>query len=228
VRLAFLVACTWAFAALLPLVAGLDERLFLAVNSLGAGPDWIHQALDPHTRNYILISVLAVAAAPMMGRRAVIGTAAAVLIAAFFSDVLVQLVYLLYDRARPEEVLGAQALLLEDRTWAHIASFPSGHLVVTTAIAVAGMSAVPALRGPLWLYVGAIALTRVTFGAHFPLDVVVGLVFGYEVGRFSAALAHGIGLLPHAPADPLAIARWRHWPVPGLARATATGESRQP
>lgn len=228
VRLGLLVACTWALAALVPLVGPLDERVFLAVNGLGAGPDWLYQALDPHTRNYILISVLAVAAASLVSRRAVIGTAAAVLIAAFFSDLLVQLVYLLYDRPRPEEVLGSQALLVEGRSWAHIASFPSGHLVVTTAIAVAGMSGVPSLRGALWLYVGAIALTRVTFGAHFPLDVVVGLAFGYEIGRFSAAWAHTMGLLPHRPADPLPVPGWRHGPVPGLARLGATGAQRQP
>jgi membrane-associated phospholipid phosphatase len=73
------------------------------------------------------------------------------------------------------------------------------------------MSAVPALRTPLWGYVGLIALTRITFGAHFPLDVVAGLVFGAVVGRFCAALAHEMGLLARparlAPAIPAPVVR---------------------
>ncbi len=98
---------------------------------------------------------------------------------------LVQLVYMLYVRDRPEEVLGAQALLVEGGHWAHIASFPSGHMVVTTAIVVAGIAAVPWLRVPFWIYCGVIGLTRITFGAHFPLDVVAGMAFGYPVGLFA-------------------------------------------
>ena len=36
------------------------------------------------------------------------------------------------------------------------------------------------------------------FGAHFPLDVVVGAVIGSQVGRFSVALTRAAGLLPAA------------------------------
>ena len=208
-RLGLLVAGTWALGALLPLVAPLDERLFVAVNSLGAGPHWLYEALDPHTRNYILLSLVAVLGASFLGRRQALGAAAGVIVAAFFSDVLVQTVYLLHDRPRPEEVLGAQALLTDGRTWAHIASFPSGHLVVTTAIAVAAMSAAPALRAPVWTYVGLIAMTRIAFGAHFPADVVVGLAFGYVVGAFSVGLVHSFGWLSTAPASPLRLPEWR-------------------
>jgi membrane-associated phospholipid phosphatase/MFS family permease len=218
-RLAALVAGTLLLAACTPLLAGLDHRGFTAINALGAGPTWVYEALDPHSRNYVLLCLLAVVtAAAVRGGRAG-GTALAVLVAALFSDVLVQAVYLLYDRPRPEEVLSsAQVLLVEGRSWAHIASFPSGHLVVTTAIAVAAMSAVPRLRGLLWAYVAAIALTRITFGAHFPLDVAAGLVFGAVVGRFSAALAHAMGLL--GPPAPL-VARTGALPLPVATPALA-------
>jgi membrane-associated phospholipid phosphatase len=71
---------------------------------------------------------------------------------------------------------------------------------VTTAIVVAGMAAVPWLRGPFWLYCGLIGLTRITFGAHFPLDVLLGTVIGWQVGLATAALLRGARLLPPAPA----------------------------
>jgi membrane-associated phospholipid phosphatase len=101
---------------------------------------------------------------------------------------------MLYVRERPEEVLGAQALLVEGGHWAHIASFPSGHMVVTTAIVVAGIAAVPWLRVPFWMYCGLIALTRIAFGAHFPLDVVAGMAFGYPIGLFAWELVCRFGL----------------------------------
>ena len=175
--------------------SSLDRGAFTAINSLGAGPDWVYLTLDPHSRNYVLLCLIAVAVAWLAGPRHALAVMVAVTVAAVFSDILVQTAYVLYDRPRPEEVPAAQALLTNGREWSHIASFPSGHMVVTTAIAVAAMSTVPALRAPMWIYVALIAITRVTFGAHFPLDVIVGLVFGFAVGRFSAAFVQSAGLL---------------------------------
>lgn len=216
VRLSAIVGGTVALGFLTPVYGAFDERLFLAVNSLGGGPNWLYEALDPHTRNYVLLCALALAAALVWRPRAAFGVALGVTFAALFSDLLVQAVYLVVDRPRPEEVLGSRALpVVPDRTWADIASFPSGHLVVTTAICVAAMSAVPALRAALWVYVGSIALTRITFGAHFPLDVLVGLVFGYQAGRFSMALMRASGLLPHDLASASPLAGVHDWHAPG-------------
>jgi undecaprenyl-diphosphatase len=209
-RLGLVIAGTCLVAALVPLLAGLDEQLFLALNGPGTDSELFQAVMDPHTRNYVIISLLAIGLAALRGPRAMSGAALAVLAAALLSDVLVQVVYVLYERARPEEVLGAQALLPEGRHWAHIASFPSGHMVVTTAIAVAAMSMAPVLRRPLWVYVVAIGLTRVALGAHFPLDVLVGCAFGYQVGRFAAALPQLLGLAAPAEADALG---WRVRPA---------------
>ena len=203
----------------MPLLAPIDEALFVGVNSLGAGPDWLYEALDPHSRNYILLGLAAAVGAALLRTRATLAVAFAVLFAGIFSDILVQAVYLLYDRPRPEEIAGLETLLVTpERTWAHIASFPSGHLVVTTAIAVAGMTLVPALRAPFWIYVGLIALTRITFGAHFPLDVIVGAAFGYQVGLFSAWLPHALGMTERTPAS-----AFPQLPVPRRTRTAPSG-----
>jgi membrane-associated phospholipid phosphatase/MFS family permease len=224
VRLGALVAGTLALGGVLPLFGPLDRELFLAVNSLGDGPEWVYSALDPHSRNYILLGLLTVLAASLVRPRRMLGAAFAVVVAAVFSDLLLQSVYLLFDRPRPEEAIGSQVLLTHGRTWAHIASFPSGHLAVTTAMAVAAMVAVPALRAPLWVYVGAVALTRITFGAHFPLDVAAGAFFGYEIGLFSAALAQAVGLLPASSATAPAFSQgWIGALGGGLRRALPAG-----
>jgi membrane-associated phospholipid phosphatase len=44
--------------------------------------------------------------------------------------------------------------------------------------------------------VAMVALTRVLFGAHFPIDVMVGAVVGYELGTFTARLLASGRLLP--------------------------------
>jgi membrane-associated phospholipid phosphatase len=71
---------------------------------------------------------------------------------------------------------------------------------MTTAAA----AAVPMLRAPLIAYAALIALTRITFGAHFPLDVLAGAVLGYELGLFSSRLLASARLLPATVAAPAA------------------------
>lgn len=204
-RLGVVVGATILVAALLPLLGPLDNRLFLAIHSIGEGPEWVYRTFDPHMRNYFILGglIVLVLAAARARVRVLVGVAVTLLFAAYFSNALVQLFYAVFDRPRPEEVLNGLFLNSHGRSWSHIESFPSGHMVITTAVAAAGASMVPALRGALALYIAVVALTRITFGAHFPLDVVVGTVFGYEVGRFSTALGFATGLLTTRPADVL-------------------------
>jgi dolichol-phosphate mannosyltransferase len=197
-RLGALILAVIALGAAMPVVQPLDNTLMLAINGLGDGPEWLYQALDPHTRNYILLlSATVVAAAVSLRRpRHVLGAALGVILAAYLAGAALEVVKLFIERARPEEVLGGQIQLSHGRSWAHLASFPSGHLIVTAAMAAAAASAVPALRRPLLAYVALVALTRVIFGAHFPLDVLVGAVVGYELGLFAAHLMASGRLLP--------------------------------
>ena len=197
-RLAALVLAAIALGAALPIFQPLDNSLYLAINGLGDGPEWLYKAVDPHTRNYILLTLTtAITAAIVLRRpRHVVGAVLAVVLGAYFAGVALEIVKLFIERARPEEVLGGQVQLSHDRSWAHIASYPSGHLIVTTAMAAAAATALPVLRRPLIAYVVVIALTRVMFGAHFPLDVLVGTVLGYELGTFSARLMASARLLP--------------------------------
>jgi membrane-associated phospholipid phosphatase len=153
-----------------------DEALFRAINGLGPGPQWLWDVLDPHTRNYLVLIALAVAVAAVTGPKRVPAVFARVLGSALVSWGLLEAIYAVYERPRPEEVVGE--ISLNGHTWAHLNSFPSGHMAITAALAVSIALAFPRLRGLLWAYVAAVAFTRVMFGAHFPLDVVAGTMLG--------------------------------------------------
>jgi membrane-associated phospholipid phosphatase len=157
-------------------LARLDARAYEAVNGIGPGPEWLWTALDPHTRNYLLLILFAVGAAAITGPARIPGVFARVLGSALVAWALLESIYFVYDRARPEEVVDGASL--NGHSWAHLNSFPSGHMAITAALAVATALAFPRLRGALWAYVAAVAFTRVMFGAHFPLDVVAGTLLG--------------------------------------------------
>jgi membrane-associated phospholipid phosphatase/MFS family permease len=197
-RLGALVAATIAIGFVLPVIEPIDHALFRAINGLGDGPEWLYQALDPHARNYALLFALAVLASAVVLRRLryIVGAAIAVVLAGYVAGVALELVKVFIERARPEEVLGSEVLLSESRTWSHLASYPSGHMIVTAALATVAGAIAPWLRGPLVVYVAAVGFSRVLFGSHFPLDVVVGTVLGYEFGLFTVAMVASTRLLP--------------------------------
>jgi len=218
-RIGAATAAAIAIGLALPVLQPVDNELFLAINGVGDGPEWLYQALDPHARNYGLIVLLTIVGSAIAFRRArhVAGATFAVVLAGYSAGAVLNLVKLFVERARPEEVLGDAVLLSHDRSWAEIASYPSGHLIVTAALVTAAAAILPKLRAPLYLYLAAIAVTRITFGAHFPIDVVVGAVLGREFALFSVALMANARLLP-ASAVP-AIRRARREPLATPVRA---------
>jgi membrane-associated phospholipid phosphatase len=215
-----------------------DAWLFRAINNnLAPGPDLLWNVLDPHTRNYVLLNALGVAAAALTSPRRILQVLVLLTLSWVISLALLEALHLSYNRPRPEEALGAADVVSGGHTWSHIASYPSGHMAITTAL-VAGIAFLfPRLRWPLWIYAGAVAFTRVMFGAHFPLDVVAGTVLGYASARLTLDLLVQTRLIESlrgplvrpayrprvaaAPADvlePAALGRIRRAPDAALAR----------
>lgn len=171
-----------------------DEALFRLVNGLGPGPDIVWDALNPNLRNYLLVAALAVGAALVTRRRQAPAVLALVVSSAMLAWGLLEALYNVHDRPRPEETLDGAQLVLSG-TWGRIESFPSGHLAITTALAAAAWLVFPRLRPLLVTYVAAVGVTRVLFGAHFPFDVLAGVALGYGSARAMFALLVKIGLL---------------------------------
>jgi membrane-associated phospholipid phosphatase/predicted MFS family arabinose efflux permease len=157
-----------------------DETLFRWLNALGPGPELLFELLEEPARNYALLASAILGAALLRRPRRLRGVLALELVSVSLAFVLLQAVYAAYDRPRPSEVFeSAEITLAYGHNWAAIESFPSGHMAVITALAASAWFAIPKLRTPLLAYVALNAVTRVVFGAHFPLDVIAGTALGY-------------------------------------------------
>jgi MFS family permease len=157
-----------------------DELTFRWINSLGPGPEFLFDLLEEPGRNYALLATLILAAALVTratSLRRIIGLE---LVSVGLALALLEAMYAVFDRPRPSEVFErAEIVLAAGHNWAAIESFPSGHMAVITALAASAWFAIPQLRGFLVAYVALNAVTRVAFGAHFPVDVVAGVALGY-------------------------------------------------
>jgi membrane-associated phospholipid phosphatase len=180
-----------------------DEALFRVVNGVGPGPKFLYHALNPHLPNYALLTAFACVVAARVSWRRIPSVFGLVVGSALLAWTLLEAIYAAYDRPRPEEVLPASAVNMGGR-WDFIESFPSGHMAITTALAVATGLVFPRLRTLLWTYVLVVAYTRVLFGAHFPLDTVAGILLGYVSARATYALVteSGLRVSPEGPAEP--------------------------
>ena len=69
-------------------------------------------------------------------------------------------------------------------------SFPSGHSAVAFAVATAAVAAAPTIAPAELALASGIAFSRIYLGAHYPLDVLVGIAVGV-VSAFVAGMIFG-------------------------------------
>lgn len=156
-----------------------DRALFEALVGLGGTSRVVDELLvDPHLRNYALLTAVCMLAVASRGAASAWRTGVIVVGAGLAAYAAVRFCWGLWDRPRPEDFLGSAPA--NDHRWASYPSFPSGHVAVATAMALAGAIATRAwiLWPFLWMFVAAVCWTRVTYGAHFPSDVLGGLLIG--------------------------------------------------
>lgn len=200
-RLALVTVGLALLGLALPLFSAADRAAFEAVNGVGYGRDWVFEVLDPHERIYRGLLLLAIIVAFVArGPWAALGVAIALVTAGTVSFLMLEVIATLTGRPRPQEVL-ENILKPPGAGWAQ-ASYPSGHVVVTTTLAAAAARALPVLRWPMAFVVVVIAWSRVAFGAHFPLDVLAGALLGYATAAFAVAFTAQLGLLARAHDDP--------------------------
>ena len=159
-----------------------DTWLFLQVNDLAVATPWLQPAMAGYARDGRVVFAGLMVAGWWIARRhadrramaAAVWTPVGMLLALGLNQFLVALV----GRPRPYGAL-PDILVLADRSFDP--SFPSDHAVVAGAVA-AGLWLVNRRLGLVAAAAALLmALARVYIAAHYPLDVLTGLVVGASV-----------------------------------------------
>lgn len=160
----------------------IDHALYRLLNPMPAAEGVVDVLLvGPDAPNYALLAAGAWLAALRWRPGRATATVTSVALAGATAFVMVRVIWALWERPRPQEVLGDAVVGGHD--WAPYPSFPSGHVAVWLAMVVAIVAVFPRARVPLGILVATVALTRVTAGAHFPSDVVAAAVIGWAAAR---------------------------------------------
>jgi membrane-associated phospholipid phosphatase len=105
------------------------------------------------------------------------------------TGILTQIVKHILGRARPKLLDQFGAFHFEFFSLhADAASFPSGHTVTAFAAATALGFFIPRWQSALFVLALAIGISRVAVGAHYPTDVLGGMVFGMVLAILIARL----------------------------------------
>jgi len=143
-------------------------------------------ALYPY---YVALLLLFAQAAPrLMPRRNVLVFAVGVALTAVAVSVLKPL----FGFPRPALALGGAAVVLVGPP-AHHASFPSAHaaFVAVLAASLSARAARP-VKWTLWLFAAAVCLSRVSVGAHFPVDLLGGVAVGIAAAGVAYVLVRAL------------------------------------
>lgn len=118
---------------------------------------------------------------PMLLGSAIAAVAQRAFATLFLSHLLVQLVKRSVGRARPSLGIKCNALVVEPDRF----SFPSGHAAAAMSVAFVYAVAYPSLALPLVLLAGAVGMSRVFLGVHYPGDVVIGQLIAVLTGMIA-------------------------------------------
>jgi undecaprenyl-diphosphatase len=186
----------------------MDTSAFEAVNRFAHRTGWLHSVAVAMAKDGIVLFAAALAVGWWLGRRrdeaatvaAAVCAGAAVLVALGAGQVIGHLV----DRARPyDAIVGVHVLVSRSRDF----SFPSDHSTAAGAVAAGLWFADRRLARATAVLAVLMAAARVYVGAHYPGDVLAGLLLGGAVAVGVHRVASGTveRLLEHLAGTPVGV-----------------------
>jgi undecaprenyl-diphosphatase len=158
-----------------------EREVFHAINGM---PGWLYPILwtPMQLGNLVVGALTGIVVAVASGRRAMAwavlaATALKLVVERLVRDVLTGD---LMDRQRPGT--SQEGAILRGQVPVEGHSFPSGHVILVSALAMVVMPLLPRRWWPLpWIASVVVALGRVYVGAHNPLDVICGAGLGLAI-----------------------------------------------
>jgi len=166
----------------------IDGSWYTSVTNFARDTSWLNGIMDAYTSYGIALFVLFILAAWWIARRADTATmtaALAVPAAAVAAYVVNDIIKALVAERRPCHAYPRDFLLAKCPPVSDYA-FPSNHSVVTAAMAAALFLISWRLGVLAVLATAVMGFSRVYVGAHYPHDVIVGLLVGVVMGLFTA------------------------------------------
>jgi undecaprenyl-diphosphatase len=183
----------------LPLIQSFD-RYFYELILNGPHPAWLNTLVSPFNFNFLpwfpvfesflVLAVLLCLGVIFFRRRHDFGWAIfASGIAFIFDQGMAYLLPIIIYRQRPFIALPNQLSDAAKVIWSAWPSFPSGHTRDTAVFMTVLAAFMPKyLRWPMAIFAIFIAWTRIYVGAHYPTDVIAGLIIGYLIGKIALGI----------------------------------------
>ena len=162
----------------------MDQQLFLQLNALFAGgPATLFFRVATHLGNGLVQAILVLPLLYWLRREQFRRHVIALVLTGALGGLFVSGLKVAVDRERPFAHFAARGVEIHapggrpsDR------SFPSGHTQTAFSTATYLSLAFPLLAPLMALCAGAVGLSRVALGVHFPLDVLAGAIIGIAFG----------------------------------------------
>ncbi len=192
----------------------MDWRVFHGINEFVRDHTWLESAFNGiETWGTILIAVAAAALwllARPRGEPKWKLTAASALAAGGLAFLVNQVIHAIWDRSRPYE---AHAGVYHPHAHSTDAGFPSDHASAAFGIATAVALIDPLVAIPFLVLAALIGVGRVIVGAHYPGDVLAGLLVGLVAAVFVVRVARPLIAflvrLVERVTDPVLAPLWR-------------------